>query len=180
MATPPDFTAGQVLTAAQMNAVGLWRVTDGTFTNTNNFTISGFTSDYEFYRVIIRATRVSGTGTNELNAQLYNGATARTTEYYGGGFFVNLSGGTGTVGLRNNLSDMWLGNVGSSGPSTSVFDCRGFTSSQFTVTGHAYDNQNVRSVTFAMLHNVSETNDSLRFAFSAANATGIYQVYGYN
>lgn len=27
MATPPDFTVGQVLTAAQMNAVGLWRVT---------------------------------------------------------------------------------------------------------------------------------------------------------
>lgn len=33
MATPPDFTVGQVLTAAQMNSIGLWRITTCTVTS---------------------------------------------------------------------------------------------------------------------------------------------------
>lgn len=159
---------------------GLVFVSSGTFTNTNTFTITGFGSVFSSYRVWINATRVSSSGTNELTAKLYNGATARNTEYYGAGWYVAYNSTSGVMGARNNQSDMWLGNVGSAGPSTSIFDCRGFTSAAFTCSGQAYDNQNIRNVTFSYLHNVSETNDSLVFTMSAANVTGDWAVYGYN
>jgi hypothetical protein len=46
MATPPDFSSGAVLTAAQMNSVGLWKVASGSLsTATTNFQ-GCFTSDY--------------------------------------------------------------------------------------------------------------------------------------
>lgn len=71
MATPPDFTAGGILTAAQMNAVGLWRVTNCTVTsvggtaatasngvvtigngNTSITVNNAFSADYTNYRLI--------------------------------------------------------------------------------------------------------------------------------
>ena len=54
MATPPVFTTGAVLTAAQMNAVGMWEITSFTpSSNQGAFTInSAFSSDYDSYRLI--------------------------------------------------------------------------------------------------------------------------------
>jgi hypothetical protein len=68
MATPPDFTAGQVLTAAQMNAVGLWKITPSSATNgtisgngtvsvtsaSATVTVNGvFSSDYNAYLIVV-------------------------------------------------------------------------------------------------------------------------------
>jgi hypothetical protein len=55
MATPPDFTAGQVLTAAQMNAVGLWLVKTQTIgTAVPSVTVSdAFSADYNHYLIQI-------------------------------------------------------------------------------------------------------------------------------
>ena len=53
MTTPPDFTTGQVLTSAAMNAVGLWEVATLTITNaTSGSTDTAFTSDYKNYRIV--------------------------------------------------------------------------------------------------------------------------------
>ena len=95
MATPPDFTAGSVLTAAQMNAVGLWRITGCTVTsvggtaatasngvitigngNTSVTVSSAFSADYENYKVIISG---GGISTAE-NVRLQLGSS--TTGYY--------------------------------------------------------------------------------------------------
>jgi hypothetical protein len=63
MATPPNFTAGAVLTAAQMNAVGLWLL--GTYTSTaGSGTIScpnSLPTDYDTYRIIIYGGSTSTT-----------------------------------------------------------------------------------------------------------------------
>jgi hypothetical protein len=53
MATPPDFTTGQVLTAAQMNAVGLWHLKTVTLSTVTNNVSNVFSSDYRAYRVVI-------------------------------------------------------------------------------------------------------------------------------
>ena len=82
MATPPDFTAGQVLTAAQMNAVGMWRITtctidasaggtaptatDGVITvgsaNTSITVANAFNADFDNYRIIISGIDFSSGG----------------------------------------------------------------------------------------------------------------------
>jgi hypothetical protein len=54
MATPPVFTTGAVLTAAQMNAVGMWEISTTTpSSNQGAFTITNaFSADYDAYRLI--------------------------------------------------------------------------------------------------------------------------------
>lgn len=78
MAVPPDFVAGQVLTAAQMNAIGLWEVKSQTIgTAVSSVTVTGaFTADYENYKIIV----AGGVGSADLNLVLTLGAS--TTTYY--------------------------------------------------------------------------------------------------
>ena len=65
MATPPTFSAGAVLTAAQMNKIGLWTtvptsVANGTisgnavtFSGVSSVSLNGvFTSDFDAYRIV--------------------------------------------------------------------------------------------------------------------------------
>ena len=76
MATPPDFSSGAVLTAAQMNSVGLWKVASGALaTATTNFQ-SCFTSDYRDYRIVIDSMGASGVG--DFYIRLLQGASEVT------------------------------------------------------------------------------------------------------
>ena len=94
MATPPDFTAGQVLTAAQMNAVGLWRITgctvssvggtaatasNGVITvgsgNTSVTVSNAFSADFDHYKIVYSG----GSSSNLTNLEMQLGAT--TTGY---------------------------------------------------------------------------------------------------
>jgi hypothetical protein len=97
MATPPDFTAGQVLTAAQMNAVGMWKITPSSVSGTGatiaangsvvvasggtSVTLEGvFSADYENYEVIFSNWRGSAVGA--LQMQLRVGGSTSATGYY--------------------------------------------------------------------------------------------------
>ena len=99
MATPPDFTTGQVLTAAQMNAVGLWLVKSQTIgTGVSSVTVTdAFSADYDSYKIVISGG--VGSATAVLQTQL--GATA-TGYYYGGdartyaGVTLNIQASNGT------------------------------------------------------------------------------------
>ena len=65
MATPPVFSAGAVLTAAQMNAVGLWLVKTQTIgTTVSSVTVSNaFNSDFDNYKIIINGGTATGLST---------------------------------------------------------------------------------------------------------------------
>jgi hypothetical protein len=82
MATPPVFSTAQVLTAASMNAVGMWLVKSQTIgTTVSSVTVSdAFTSDYDNYKIIISGG-VGSTGGALLNMTL--GSTV--TGYYWAG-----------------------------------------------------------------------------------------------
>jgi hypothetical protein len=81
MATPPVFTAGQVLEAdAHMNKIGLWLVKTQTIgTTVSSVTVSDvFSADYENYLV----TMTGGVGSTASSVKMTLGAT--TTTYYQG------------------------------------------------------------------------------------------------
>lgn len=108
MATPPDFTTGQVLTAAQMNAVGLWKITPSSVSGTGatiqsdgsvlvasggtTFTITdAFNTDYQTFQVVINDLILASDA--GINFQLRTATTTSTTGYYygtsyGGGFYA--------------------------------------------------------------------------------------------
>jgi len=73
MATPPDFTAGQVLTAAQMNAIGLWLVKTQTIGSAvSSVTVSdAFSADYDAYKITI----TGGVASTAIDLKLQLGAT---------------------------------------------------------------------------------------------------------
>lgn len=75
MATPPTFTTGQVLTAAQMNQVGLFLVKTQTVgTGVASVVVDdAFSADYENYRITYTGGTAS-TNTTDISLQL-NGAT---------------------------------------------------------------------------------------------------------
>ena len=110
MATPPDFSVGAVLTAAQMNAVGMWRVTSCTVTssggtaatanggvisigsgNTSVTVSDAFSADFNTYRIIISGSSAASTG---MNIRLALGATAT-------GYYTTLLFGTYGAGVVN-------------------------------------------------------------------------------
>lgn len=80
MTTPPDFTVGQVLTAAQMNAVGLWLV--NTYTISSASTLQTFTdafsADFDSYRLV-----ASGLECASVQGLRFRMGTTNTGYYYG-------------------------------------------------------------------------------------------------
>ena len=103
MATPPDFTTGQVLTGAQMNAVGLWLLktqTIGTAVAQTDVS-NAFSADYEAYKVVVSGGTASGSQAIALKlgttaTGYYLGLTS--TVYASSGFY-----GTGTTNNGANF-----------------------------------------------------------------------------
>ena len=81
MATPPVFSAGQVLTAAQLNAVGLWLINTTTFTATNTINFDNvFTSDFRNYRIVYDFTS-DDNGQAEVRMRVGGVTTSGGTDY---------------------------------------------------------------------------------------------------
>ena len=106
MATPPDFTAGQILTAAQMDAIGLWLVktqTVGTGVSSVAVT-SAFTADFANYRIIYSGGTM--TALDQMAIQL----GSSTTAYYGTLIYASATAGVAAVATNNNnVRADWIG-----------------------------------------------------------------------
>ena len=95
--TYPSFTAGEVLRAADMNAVGLWLVktqTVGTGVSTVAVT-SAFSSDYDNYRIVIT------TNSGSTDAAFFLRLTGSSTAYYYSNLQNNFGGSNGTDKAEN-------------------------------------------------------------------------------
>ena len=80
MATPPDFVSGTVLTAAQMNDVGLWLVHSAAYTTVSSVTINDvFTSDFRNYKLMLSQT--TGATSGNVTIQFTVAGTATTANY---------------------------------------------------------------------------------------------------
>lgn len=119
MATPPVFSAGAVLTAAQMNAVGLWLVKSQTVgTGVSSVTVSdAFTSDFENYRILYTGGTGSAAGVG-LRFQL----GSSTSNYYNTVNYSLYSGGGVTSVTNNNSLGYWQ-YAGSSDSNARAFMC---------------------------------------------------------
>jgi len=103
MATPPDFSAGQVLTAAQMNKVGMWHITTVTGGNgTSSVVVSDvFSADYTDYKITV----TGGTIASAQNLRMRLGTTA--TNYYGGYTLTPWNTGGTTLSGGDNGATYW-------------------------------------------------------------------------
>jgi hypothetical protein len=108
----PSFASGEVLTAADMNAVGLWKVGTGTavYGTTTQLNMSNmFTSDYRAYKIVISSLRYAATNTT-LSLQLLNAGTPANTASYD--FAYRGLGSDGTVRDTNSFAATSLSDLG--------------------------------------------------------------------
>ena len=180
--TFPVFSAGEVLRAQDMNAVGLWLVKTQTFSAQTNCDVTAcFSADYENYIAIVRLSS-SATG-QYTNVQLLNGSTPKTTNYSRAGF-VTLStngtsadsGGTGQDGWRTG------GQSSVSMYSTLKF-YRPFTTAP---TGYVAESTYTGPSNFQLYwsggeqtENYSATGFRVLSSGNSSNYTGTVSVYGY-
>lgn len=83
MATPPVFVSGAVLTAAQMNKIGMWEVVnETTFSAASSVSLptSTFTSDWPHYRILMNIS--SATSGAILQLRMRASGTDNTTSNY--------------------------------------------------------------------------------------------------
>ena len=105
MATPPDFSSGAVLTAAQMNSVGMWLVKTQTVgIGVASVTVTGaFSADYDNYRIIYTD------GVQSVNDRMNIRFGSSTTGYYAGFNGAFYATGLSNAGGVNNGAQMIIG-----------------------------------------------------------------------
>jgi hypothetical protein len=99
--TFPSFSAGEILRATDMNAVGMWKITSYTATsNQGAFTInSAFSADYDSYRLIWSGGVGVGSGSLSVTFGASNTGYAWSLPYvvYGVGTSAGTSVGPGAA-----------------------------------------------------------------------------------
>jgi len=154
MATPPTFTAGSVLTAAQMNGVGSWLVKSQTIgTGVSTVTVTGaFTSDYYAYRVVISNVTMSSTPyTTSMYLKMHDGTNPVSTNYNFGISRVDLASGT-VSGTKAQLGTLGIA-IGQG------------TGSLF---GTVFDVINPNVAGYTLFHNLGLANDSVGYGGSGS------------
>lgn len=188
----PVFTVGEVLTAANMNAVGLWRVTSctvssagGTAATASNGVITigsgntsvtisnAFSADFNAYKIVM----TDGLGSLGFNLQLKLGAT--TTGYYGVGLYA--SSGVGTpLGIADNNAGRF-GYVGGGDQFCGVANIEvinPFSTSHTQINATISAGTNFGTYTGRLANNTSYTSFILS-PDSGNFVSGTIRVYGY-
>jgi len=180
----PSFSAGEVLTAADMNAVGLWRVGGGALSGSTTVFQSVFTDNYTNYRIIIDSPTLSAS--DQVFYRLYSGATPNATNNYSFAYRGLTIGGVasdanftsasaGVTGFSQNiLNNVVLGAVVMDiyGPKLAQ---RTFATHQAALYAGAYVGRQGMS-----LHDVTTAFDGIGFmTLSATTMTGTVSIYGY-
>jgi hypothetical protein len=103
----PDFSPGEVLTAAAMDSIGLWLVKTQTVgTAVSSVTVTGaFSAAYDNYRILY----TGGVASIPMTIKLRLGSAS--TEYYGGIPRVKINGADDNIGI-NNLDSFVYGGFG--------------------------------------------------------------------
>lgn len=174
----PSFNSGDILTATDMNSVGLWLVKTQTVGSAvSSVTVSSaFSADYDNYLILL-----SG-GTSSAACSMGIEIGGSTTGYYG---FMNYGDSIGNVPLgagRNNTALMnWVG--GSSGASQAVHvsvQVMGPYKAAYTkFLNGTYQNAGVYG-TMQGEHRVATQYTSFKLVPDAGTITGgTIRVYGY-
>ena len=182
--TFPSFSSGEVLRAADMNAVGLWKVASGTLSSTSTNFVGCFTSDYDNYLILLDKVAVSSAA--DIYIRFLNGSTPDAGANYfwayvgytisAGG--VNSNAGTGqTIGFTGITSS-----VGGEGLSAATMTCFSPTMVNRTfISSSALSYPTQFATRNGMTHNNSNSvyNGIQFLTSSAATMSGNVTIYGY-
>ena len=182
MATPPVFSAGAVLTAAQMNGIGLWLVHSQTLTGANSYNFDNvFTTEFENYRIVYRNQTQSAN--QNVQIQMRTGGVNHTANYFTMLTWLDQTGVAGTI-TGNNVgqAEFAFPNMVSYFGSTSVDVLAPKNASATLIHGTATTQfgAGITNGTLGILVNIASTFDGFRlFSNPATTFGGKIRIYGY-
>ena len=185
MATPPTFSSGAVLTAAQINAVGMWEITSGTVTSGTSFDLTSvFTSDYDSYKLVLTQIRTNVAG-GSIQLRMLATTTPAIIDYYYGVTAVDTAAGTSAVFRGNNATIMETLAV-QNGAVSGMVSCEIHSpvATQYTsFNGQSVDSRAAASysgISYAGQLANSTSYNGIRVLLSANSFTNCnYKLYGY-
>ena len=173
--TYPVFSAGEVLGAASMNAVGLWLVKSQTVGNAvSSVTVSGaFSADYDAYKVVY----VGGVGSTALNINMTLGAAA--SNYSMALPYVTYGGASASgTSIAGGTSWALMGTATANSASLDV-DLFNPYLSQYTRALGIYVSD-TEAGTYAGIHKTASSYTAFTLTASTGTLTGgTVSVYGY-
>ena len=176
MATPPDFSVGAVLTAAQMNAVGLWLIKEQTVgTGVTSVTISDcFSADYDNYKIIISGVDCSLGYGNRFLLRLANVAN-----HFGSMYADLYTGGVSQFFRTNAATSFELGFVSTGDDANYTFDIINPQIAKRT-TWHGFYHAATIVGWYGGYYNATTQFTDIEFLAGAGTMTGgKIRVYGY-
>jgi hypothetical protein len=171
----PDFSPGEVLTAAAMDSIGLWLVKTQTVgTGVSSVTVSdAFSADYDAYKIIWS----NGTMSVDTNLRMTIGNA--TTLYYGSLIYASFSGGGVQEAGNNNLAQFnWSGGGDTDGANASVELLNPFLTKATQMQARI----RYSTVYGNFVGHLANNNSYTSFGFSPSSGTmtgGTIRVYGY-
>lgn len=177
MAVPPDFVSGQVLTAAQMNQIGMWEIKTQTIgTGVASVTVTDvFSADYDVYDIMV----VGGSASALSTARVTFGSTA--TGYYWGWWGWTYASAQVGQGAANATSFSYLVNAGANGIIGNFRVFNPFTAQVTTVAGVA-PQLNTLEFGGGCAGFLNNTTSYTAFTITPGSGTftgGTIRVYGY-
>jgi hypothetical protein len=171
----PDFSPGEVLTAAAMDSIGLWLVKTQTVgTGVSSVSVTGaFSADYDAYKIIW----TGGTMSADTNLTMTIGNA--TTSYYLALVYGSFGGGSASVAGNSNTAQWsWGGGGGTDGADASVEVFNPFLTRTTQMQARVRYSSVYGNAVGHLANNTSYTS----FAFAPASGTmtgGTIRVYGY-
>jgi hypothetical protein len=123
----PDFSPGEVLTAAAMDSIGMWLVNSTTFTNTTTIQINNcFTSNYRNYLVMVSmGCQTQGTGGVDLRLRS-GGVNTSTSNYNYQGVNQSIGGSVPSSNAASASAFFYASNLFSADESSTTFEMKIF------------------------------------------------------
>lgn len=180
MTTPPTFVSGAILTAAQMNSIGLWQTSSTTVGSavSSHAVSSCFSTDYMNYKLVISGLTATDNG-NVLYLKL-SGTSGST---YFGNMIYNIPG-TSSIGGVSSSNTSALGFFIATGSNSGVITIEATIGSPFLATStNCIGNYAGRGYNGQFSHHDSNAASSTGFTIVPSAGTisaGTVKVYGYN
>jgi hypothetical protein len=181
----PDFSPGEVLTAAAMDSIGLWRVGGGALSGTTTNFEGVFTSNYTNYLITLDNLQMSATA--DIYLRMLNGSSAANTADYFWAFLgwtdaggnVNSQGAAQTVGFIG-FSQSGANNIPIGSSRIDVFSPALTARTFFKCATVAYPSGNTATRDGVVRHNLTSSYNGIQFVTaSAATMGGNVSIYGY-
>ena len=183
--TYPSFSSGDILTAADMNGVGLWKIATVSLSGVTNNIDNVFSSSYDNYRIVISGLNNATTTTRTVVLRFRTTTTDTSANYIQTERFIYpLNNGADGASVGNTSAKLLVlssWSTGGAGVSLDVYNPNKVAATGYVGQAFSYQSD---VATWVARHiaggiNVSTAYTGFSIIGATDNLSGTVRVYGY-